>query len=215
MNDKKLTREKLALNRQQEIIRACEELYETLDYEEINIKEIAKSTSICRSNIYNYYETKEEIFLDILSKEYCRWMEDMDRLMEADAQHSRESYCRIVTDTVENRPRLLRLLSVHHTTIEKNCSLAKITAFKRSLEPFQKGMRRRLAEYFPGAPEEKKERFLLILLSLAQGIYSMTNLSPRQLEAMRQLHPEYRQPDFASCFYEALYTLASGLAPQD
>ena len=40
-------------------------------------------------------------------------------------------------------------------------------------------------------------------------------ISPRQLEAMRQLHPEYRQPDFAACFYEALYTLASGLAPQD
>ncbi len=215
MSKKKVTREKLTVNRQQEIIRACEELYETLDYEEINIKEIAKSTSICRSNIYNYYETKEEIFLDILSKEYCRWMEDMDRQMEEDALRSRESYCRIVTDTVQHRPQLLRLLSAHHTTIEKNCSLEKITAFKRSLEPFQDGMRRRLSQYFPQAAQEKKEHFLLVLLSLAQGIYSMTNLSPRQLEAMRQLHPDYRQPDFASCFRQVLFTLAAELEPKE
>ena len=51
----------LAAARQQEIIRACEELYETMEYEDISIKEIAKSTSICRSNIYNYYQTKDEM----------------------------------------------------------------------------------------------------------------------------------------------------------
>ena len=42
----------------------------------------------------------------------------------------------------------------------------------------------------------------------------MTNLSPRQLEAMRQLHPDYRQPDFAACFCQALYTLAAELEPE-
>lgn len=63
MKCQKVKKESLVANRQQEIIKACEELYETMEYEEISIKEIAKSTSICRSNIYNYYQTKDEIFL--------------------------------------------------------------------------------------------------------------------------------------------------------
>ena len=49
MSTGKMTKEKLVENRQQEIIRACEELYERMECDEINIKEIAKSTSICRS----------------------------------------------------------------------------------------------------------------------------------------------------------------------
>ena len=53
MKCQKVKKESLAAARQQEIIRACEELYETMEYEDISIKEIAKSTSICRSNIYN------------------------------------------------------------------------------------------------------------------------------------------------------------------
>ena len=51
MKCQKVKKESLAAARQQEIIRACEELYETMEYEDISIKEIAKSTPICRSNI--------------------------------------------------------------------------------------------------------------------------------------------------------------------
>ena len=105
MSTGKMTKEKLVENRQQEIIRACEELYERMEYDEINIKEIAKSTSICRSNIYNYYETKDEIFLDILKKEYLLWMEDMDRRMREDEEGGRErgmmDKIKFVTETGE------------------------------------------------------------------------------------------------------------------
>lgn len=104
MNCCKEKKESLAAARRQEIIRACEELYEAVDYDVISIKEIAKSTSICRSNIYNYYETKEEIFLDILKKEYLLWMEDMKKLLEEDSLRSRSSYCRIIARTARRRP---------------------------------------------------------------------------------------------------------------
>ena len=81
MKCQKVKKESLVVNRQQEIIRACEELYETMEYEDISIKEIAKSTSICRSNIYNYYQTKDEIFLDILERYYLSLMVDIkDRM---------------------------------------------------------------------------------------------------------------------------------------
>ena len=82
MKCQKVKKESLAAARQQEIIRACEELYETMEYEDISIKEIAKSTSICRSNIYNYYQTKDEIFLDILEKDYLSWTKDIREAMD-------------------------------------------------------------------------------------------------------------------------------------
>jgi len=211
MSTGKMTKEKLVENRQQEIIRACEELYERMEYDEINIKEIAKSTSICRSNIYNYYETKDEIFLDILKKEYLLWMEDMDRRMRKDKDGGRESYCRILAETAGGHPQLLKLISMNYIAIERNCSLEKLTAFKRELLPFRDMMRDALGKYFPNASEERKEHFLLALLSLMQGLYSMTNLTEKQLEAMKRVNPDYVQPDFEKNFCQALFSLSAEL----
>ncbi len=211
MNCKKVKKELLVENRQQEIVKACEELYETMEYEAINIKEIAKSTSICRSNIYNYYETKDEIFLDILKKEYLLWMEDIDKKMEEDKQRDRESYCKIIAQTAEERPRLLKLLSVHYVTIEKNCSLDKLIDFKRAISPFWAQMRNGLTQYFPNASLEKKENFILFTMSLLQGIYSMTDLSEKQIKAMEQINPNYLRPQFKTVFFQALMVLSADL----
>lgn len=112
MKCQKVKKESLVVNRQQEIIRACEELYETMEYEDISIKEIAKSTSICRSNIYNYYQTKDEIFLDILERDYLSWMEDIKDRM-AGEEPGRESYCRNIAATAALHPRLLKIGRAH------------------------------------------------------------------------------------------------------
>lgn len=56
--------------RRDEIIAACETLYQTMGFRDVTIKDIAKCTSLSRPSIYNYFETKEEIFLAILQREY-------------------------------------------------------------------------------------------------------------------------------------------------
>ena len=206
-----MKKESLVANRQQEIIKACEELYETMEYEEISIKEIAKSTSICRSNIYNYYQTKDEIFLDILEKDYLSWMEDIKDRMTGEEEPGRESYCRNIAATAALHPRLLKLMSVHYITIEKNCSLEKLTAFKYAIHPFQETMEEILRIYFPKAPREKIQNFLFLLLSLIQGLYSMTSLCEKQVRAMQEVDPDYQMPDFTTALYQALYILTSDL----
>ena len=65
---RKVTQEEIALKRE-EIINACEQLYQTLSFREITLKEISKITSFSRPTIYNYFETKEEIFLGLFQRE--------------------------------------------------------------------------------------------------------------------------------------------------
>ena len=56
--------------RREEIIAACRRLYETMSFKEITLKEIGQQTSFTRTSIYNYFETKEEIFLALFAQEY-------------------------------------------------------------------------------------------------------------------------------------------------
>ena len=69
--------EELTKERENEIIDACKKLYRTKSFKEITIKEIGKTTSFTRTSIYNYFQTKEEIFLALLQREYEHWNIDL------------------------------------------------------------------------------------------------------------------------------------------
>ena len=45
--------------RREEIVNACEQLYQTKSFKEINLKDIGEATSFSRPTIYNYFHTKE------------------------------------------------------------------------------------------------------------------------------------------------------------
>ena len=68
--------------RKSEIVRACRELYQTMSFKDITIKEISEYTSFSRPSIYNYFATKESIFLEIFREEYARWCDDMDGIVK-------------------------------------------------------------------------------------------------------------------------------------
>ena len=67
--------------RQEEIISACEKLYQTMSFKDITLKEIGNETSFSRPTIYNYYHTKEEIFLALFEREYIRWNEELQSIL--------------------------------------------------------------------------------------------------------------------------------------
>ena len=53
---------KIVATRREEIIDACEKLYKEVGFKSVNIKLIGENISCSRTSIYNYFETKEEIF---------------------------------------------------------------------------------------------------------------------------------------------------------
>ena len=71
----------IAAKRKEEIVSACEKLYKSMSFRDITIKDIAKETTFTRASIYNYFETKEEIFLSLYEKEYYIWNDDLERYL--------------------------------------------------------------------------------------------------------------------------------------
>ena len=72
---------KLTNARKEEIIDACASLYETMSFRDITLRDISARTSFTRTSIYNYFQTKEEIFLGLLQREYEAWTADLDALL--------------------------------------------------------------------------------------------------------------------------------------
>ena len=79
--------EALTNARKEEIIDACAALYETMGFRDITIRDIGARTSFTRTSIYNYFQTKEEIFLALLQREHEAWIADLEEMVRQDMPH--------------------------------------------------------------------------------------------------------------------------------
>ena len=106
--------------RKEEIINACEKLYQTMSFKDITLKEIGKETSFSRTSIYNYFETKEEIFLALLKREYDLWISSLNEIIASHTSMSDEEIAAALSHTLDERRQLLKIMSMNHYDLEEN-----------------------------------------------------------------------------------------------
>ena len=99
--------------RKEEIIGACAALYETTSFKDITIRDIGAKTSFTRTSIYNYFQTKEEIFLALLQKEHEAWILDLEEMMKQNDSMSAEKFAGTMARILEKRRTMLKLLSMN------------------------------------------------------------------------------------------------------
>ena len=176
----------LTAARKEEIISACAELNETMSFREITIKEIGAATSFTRTSIYNYFETKEEIFLALLQKEYELWVAAMDEVMAEKAAMSRDDLAETLARTLTDRPRLLRLLSMNLYEMEANSRPERLAEFKVAYGASLNAVSRMAEKYVPEMDEAARQQFLYAFFPFIYGIYPYTSVTEKQKTAMKQ-----------------------------
>ena len=176
----------LTAARKEEIIQACARLNETMSFKEITIKEIGAVTSFTRTSIYNYFETKEEIFLALLQQEYELWVEAMNAVMEQKETMTRDELARTLACTLTDRPRLLRLLSMNLYEMEANSRPERLAEFKVAFGASLKTVERMLEKYVSEMDQSDRQQFLYTFFPFIYGIYPYTSVTEKQKEAMEQ-----------------------------
>ena len=193
--------------RRSEIVRACRELYQTMSFKDITIKEISEYTSFSRPSIYNYFATKESIFLEIFRAEYALWCDDMDAIIKQHKKLNVPEFSSKLAQTLENRPVLLKLLSMNLYDLEENCSLDDLTVFKQEYRRALDTVERLLTTYFPQMDKSARDRFVYIFFPFMFGLYPYANITQKQKQAMIAAgikFPTQRVYDFA---YQTVFSL--------
>ena len=120
----------LTASRKSEIVSACEKLYQTRRFKEITIKDIGAVTSFTRTTIYNYFQTKEEIFLALMLREYELWAAELNALSEENKTMTIEEFSSALAHSLEKHEQLLKLLAMNHYDMEENSRPERLTEFK-------------------------------------------------------------------------------------
>ena len=179
--------------RKEEIVNACAQLYQSMSFRDITLKEIGARTSFTRTSIYNYFHTKEEIFLALLQREYEAWAADLDALRRARPELTAEDFSGALARTLEGRQCMLKLLAMNLYDLEANSRMENLVAFKRVYAASMEAVTRCLAAFFPAMTREERQAFLYAFYPFLFGIYPYTEATDRQREAMDLAQVPYVQ----------------------
>lgn len=185
--------------RKDEIINACEKLYQTISFKDITLKEIGRKTSFSRTSIYNYFQTKEEIFLALLKREYDAWTLELCDAMEAKETMTDDEIADVLARTLDKHRQLLKIMSMNHYDLEENSRMELLVEFKVSYGNAMKTVMAMLTKFRKDMDIEKRQEFIYAFFPFMFGIYPYTVVTEKQKEAMKLAGIDYT--------YSSLYDL--------
>lgn len=177
--------------RREEILCACRKLYETKSFKEITLKEIGQQTSFTRTSIYNYFETREEIFLALFQREYEIFAGDLDALCQREEHLSLDALSEELARALERRPLMLKLLSMNLYDMEANSRMERLVEFKKAYGQSKDALDRCLQKFVPGLGEQGRQTFLYAFLPFVYGLYPYTVVTKKQKQAMAEAQIGY------------------------
>lgn len=180
--------------RREEIINACERLYQTMSFKEITLKEIGAETSFSRPTIYNYFQTREEIFLALFEREYHRWNQDLETILTENDSLTHHQIADMLARSLEKRRQLLKLLSMNNYDMEANSRQELLTSFKAAYGRSIKNVDLILQKFCPDMSEERRRSFRYVFFPFMFGIYPYAAVTDKQRSAMEQAGVDYSYP---------------------
>ena len=197
----------LTASRKEEIVNACEKLYQTMSFKEITIKEIGAVTSFTRTSIYNYFQTKEEIFLALMQREYEEWSAEMYALAEGNNAMSAADFADAIAHSLEKHEQLLKLLAMNHYDMEEHSRPERLTEFKLAYSASLDAVRACIRKFFP---DTDCESFIFVFFPFMFGVYPYSVATEKQLVAMREAKMNFIMHSIYEMIYSCVIQLLGG-----
>ena len=191
----------IVAQRRAEIVSACEQLYQTMSFKDITLKEVSNVTSFSRPTIYNYFHTKEEIFLALYEREYDRWNADLEVILNSDHQYSGEQLADLIAKSLERRAQLLKLLAMNNDEMESNSRDELLVSFKKAYGKSLQLFRMILNKFCSEFSDMEVEQIMYVFFPFMFGIYPYAEVTDKQKEAMAGDEVDYK--------YQSIYEITN------
>ena len=193
--------------RKKEIIDACKKLYQTTNFNDVTIKSISDEVSFSRASIYNYFQTKEEIFLAFLKREYGKWIDDLNYIYEKNESLSKEEFADKLTKSIEKREKLLKLISMNMYEIEDNSRLEELVEFKKVYSKAEQTVRKCIDKFFKNMSKDDKDKFIYTFFPFMYGIYPYTEATKKQKDAIKKAKVDIKYLSIYEITYNGILKL--------
>jgi AcrR family transcriptional regulator len=111
------------LERREAILAAARALASERSVRQVSLGDIGRRVELAKSNLLRYFESREEIFLTLLLREWTAWSAEAATQLDSGAAAA-------LARTLAQRPLLCDLLSEQAAVLERNVSAETVRAFR-------------------------------------------------------------------------------------
>jgi AcrR family transcriptional regulator len=199
--------------RREAILLAARELAVERSVREVSLGDIARRVGLAKSNVLRYFETREEVYLRLLVREWEAWQVDVAVQLWSGAP-TPDVIAETLAVTLAERSLLCDLLSQMAATLERNVSAETARAFKTATIQMVSDLGEVITELLPGIDPEDGRETVAAAIVIVGGLWPMANPSPRVREMLVDT-PEllHGRVDFEGRLKHLLTALIVGFLP--
>ncbi|EYB67428.1 TetR family transcriptional regulator [Deinococcus phoenicis] len=181
--------------RRDDILRAAERLWTTTPYAELSMNQVAREAKLAKGTLYLYFDTKEELFLALLTEHLQRWLAQLTALLEERRPRGPDDVAQVLLRSARDQEPLRRLLILLGTVLERNVRPELALNFRRDFRRMVQGVLERM----PFAPEVTL-RILMHMYALSLGWQQLSEELPSSDLGRRPRDPSFLAPSFEQEF---------------
>jgi AcrR family transcriptional regulator len=198
------------------ILDATASLMERGGFDEVSLGAIAREVGLAKSNVYRYFESREQIFLELLIRDESAWVESLELALASLAgSDDADAVGAAVARTIAGHPRLCRLTAVLTTVLERNISKETVIAFKRKAMALSIRIHNAVGTALPSLSRESGFAFQRYVHAVIAGLWPISNPAPVVAEVLDLDEMESFRSDFETDLRGAVTASLRGLLVVD
>ncbi|GAA1072112.1 TetR family transcriptional regulator [Tsukamurella spumae] len=169
--------------RREAILAAAAAMLGEMPVAALTLNELSRRVGLAKSNVLRYFESREEVLLEVLTRSATGWIAELDEAWTAEesdattpAAERIERFAAVYARVAAARPELLDLVAAQAAVLERNVSTDAIVRFKRAalagMELMGRVLRRAVPELGDGATA-----VCVFLVTLSGAVYTQAEQS--------------------------------------
>ena len=185
--------------RKNAIYKAALSLFKAKGYENVSFNSIASEANFTKSNMYRYFSSKEDIFLNIFMNLFEDWHEDCtQRLQKLKMNIEVGFFAESWVASYMPHPQFLDLTPILFTSLENNSSYEQLLEFKQLSMNLLYQLTLEISRIYPTIQGEKAFQFLTLSFAATANYWAAESQQNEalnriyQLEQFKELTPNFK-----------------------
>ena len=155
-------------------------MFEENDFYDISINAIAQKSHVAKGTVFNYFKTKENIFMHLLLVGYQEFfLQTLKQLQQAKLTTKEELKSFLLANTkdlIENHLTLIKLNALRGPVLEGKASREETIEGRKKLYEVHEELAKSIHALFPSIDLKTANKIFIIQSSIASGLINLSNL---------------------------------------
>jgi AcrR family transcriptional regulator len=196
--------------RREDILAAARELAGERPVREISLGDIARRAGFAKSNLLRYFESREDVFLRLLLREWESWRAGLTEQLSS-GEATADSVAATIVGTIAERPLFCDLIAEMSAVLERNVSAGTVQAFRSQSLDMVDDLGGVVTERMPDLDGPYGRETIVATLIITAGLWPIANPAPHVAAMFAEIPSLTRaHVDFEDRLQELLTNLITG-----